>query len=1426
MNASARLVLRCICGVVVAAVLVVIPVDRVMVAQSSFPEASAAAPDGQTGGSALFIANVGQFDTGARFRVWGAGPGVWLADDAIWFTLLEQGSRQEEGQPQASLPSHPSTRQPDTVVNLKLSFPGANPQPRLEPFERLGTHVSYFRGSDPSGWRTDVPVWGGVRYRDLYPNIDLEVTSNGGRLVQRLVVAPGADLSAVRLRVEGAEGVQVRDGQMRLRWAAGEVSLPLLTIVSADGAILQPVGYEPQVSVVTSGVDGIPAADIAHPFTAPVAAVTASGVLSGTADLIYSTYLGGNDDDRSWNYNGLAVDPTGAAYVVGYTYSSNFPSTPGSYNPIFRGDIAAAFVVKFDPTGSSLAYATFLSGAGSFYGEGIAVDATGAAYVSWDGKASDAPIMHSVPDQLAEDWGNDLFVSKLNATGSALVYSLRVAGSGSDETLGLAIDASGAAYVTGYTYSANFPAPGGFDTSLSGGQDAFVVKVKPDGTGLAYGTFLGGSKGEWGWHVAVDSNGAAYVIGTTWSGDFPTTGGAFDRSYSGGDTGDAFVVKLNPSGSALTYGTYLGGSTRDYGQGIALDAGGMAYVTGTTDSSDFPTTAAAFDRSCGGCNPISGTGDAFVTKLDAAGGALVYSTFLGGSKSNFDDNGTSIAVNPWGVAYVTGWTRNADFPVTADAYDTSHNSVWDSNWNGTDAFVTLLDATGSALVYSTFLGGYSNDDGYAIAVGSDGAAYVRGYTGYDFPTTAGAFDRTANGDEDVFVAKLLPTIIGRPSPTVTPTRTRTPTRTPTPTPTFTPTPTATPLQPDLIADGLEVTQAIQDLFNNVRLVANKPTYVRFHVHSTYGEYNTEAQLRLRKGSDEITLTTDSRIVRPKPDRGVYTHSFLFALPDGYRDGAISLTAEVNPDNSWRDRNPIETRSDNNTIAANVAFEAVPPVNLVIYRVGYEVGGRTYYPAASHAYQLTDWIRRAYPASTIRSTYRTLDQGRGLPACRDVNSSLTAKRLWDRLFSSIPGNARYYGMVDDGGGFMRGCAADIPALVASGPTGSNPWGWDFDGSYGDWYGGHELGHAYGQRHVLCRGDEGGSNPAYPFRGGKLSGVLQGPAAFYGFDIGSFDIYGPDWNDIMSYCGYQWMSEYTSEQLMSLLQASTQATEASASSDRADRLLVVGALEPSSMQLDLQPLFVIPDAEDAKPRTPGTYAIVLRSATAELARYPFAPAVLQEDPAPNEGTTFEAAGILAIEELVPYVPGTTRVDIEGPGGTVIKTITAGPATPTVTVTEPLGGAVLDGDKVTVAWTASDPDGDPLAFNVQYSPDGGATWELVAQNLQGTSVELDASNFTHSQGQNGLIRVWASGGIQTGQGESAAFSIPNRPPAVEIVAPVEGVTVAAGQTLAFEGQALDPDLGDMPDDLVQWSSDRDGAHQCGEAQRRNPHGHLPGR
>jgi hypothetical protein len=422
------------------------------------------------------------------------------------------------------------------------------------------------------------------------------------------------------------------------------------------------------------------------------------------------------------------------------THPPGFPTTPGAFDNV--PDDADAFVTMFDLNGYALVYSTFLGGIGTDVGEDIAVDVAGNAYVTGFTASTDFPTTPGAFDTTFNGGQADAFVTKLNAAGSApLLYSSYLGGAGADFGLGLAIDAIGNAYVAGQTGSTDFPTtPAAFDTTLNG-IDAFVTKVNASGSApLMYSTYLGGGGDDPAWGIAVDAAGSAYVTGFTTSANFPTTPGAFDTTLN--RLADVFVTKFNAAGSApLMYSTYLGGDENEVGHGIAVDSNGNAYVTGHTDSADFPTTPTAFDPT------KNGGPDAFVTRFNATGSApLVYSTFLGGSGP---DEGRQIKVDAAGNAYVTGFTPSADFPTTPGAFGETHNG-------GYDAFVTKLNAAGSApLLYSTYLGGAGLDAGYGIAIDAVGNAYVTGETSSaNFPTTAAAFDTTYNGGGDAFVAKI------------------------------------------------------------------------------------------------------------------------------------------------------------------------------------------------------------------------------------------------------------------------------------------------------------------------------------------------------------------------------------------------------------------------------------------------------------------------------------------------------------------------------------------------------------------------------------------------------------------------------------------------------------------------------------------------
>jgi hypothetical protein len=379
-----------------------------------------------------------------------------------------------------------------------------------------------------------------------------------------------------------------------------------------------------------------------------------------------------------------------------------------------------------------LSYSTYLGGDGGDGGQAIAVDGSGYAYLTGWTNSSNFPTLNPYQGTF-QGGSNDAFVTKLSSSGNSLIYSTYFGGGDWDAGLGIAVDDSGYAYVTGRTSSSNFPTLNPYQTD-QGGEDVFVTKLSSTGNSLIYSTYLGGGDADCGRGIAVDGSGYAYVTGWTVSSNFPTLNPY--QTYQGGY--NVFVTKLSSSGNSLMYSTYLGGGKDDSGYGIAVDGGDNAYVTGFTLSSNFPTL-----------NPYQGMyqgggDDVFVTKLSSSGASLIYSTYLGGG--NYDE-GYGIAVDGSGYAYVTGRTYSSDFP-TLNAYQATHQGGY------VDVFVTKLSNSGNSLIYSTYLGGGGDDEGYGIAVDGSGYAYVTGYTmSSDFPTL-NPYQTDQGGAWDVFVTKL------------------------------------------------------------------------------------------------------------------------------------------------------------------------------------------------------------------------------------------------------------------------------------------------------------------------------------------------------------------------------------------------------------------------------------------------------------------------------------------------------------------------------------------------------------------------------------------------------------------------------------------------------------------------------------------------
>ena len=456
---------------------------------------------------------------------------------------------------------------------------------------------------------------------------------------------------------------------------------------------------------------------------------------SGAAqdDLMWSTFLGGGDADYGYD---IVMDSFGSAWVTGFTQSADFPTVAGAFDTTLDGH--DLFVTKFAPQGDALVQSTFLGGNSFDEGFSLALDNEGNAYVIGYTQSMDFPTTAGALDT-ALGGQTDAFVVKLWAKGDPLAYATFLGGSADEMGMGIAVDGAGMVSLIGYTESEDFPTTEkAFDKTHNGAADVFVARLDLSSSTLEYATFLGGSSNEAGWGIVLDDWGSAYIVGYTYSDDFPTTAGAFDTTLSGPT--DVFVTRIDPSGSALFYSTLLGGSSREVARSIAVDDWGNAHVTGGTFSQDFPTTAGAFDTMMGLFDL-----NAFVTEFTPDGGALAYSTFLGGEG---DDVGYGIVLDSSGKTCVIGFTEAADFPTTSGAFDATHNCQ-------RDIFVSLLNKGGSALDYSTFLGGSDAEYGWDVLLDGSGNAYLAGYTrSADFPTTAGAFDETQNGGEDVFALKL------------------------------------------------------------------------------------------------------------------------------------------------------------------------------------------------------------------------------------------------------------------------------------------------------------------------------------------------------------------------------------------------------------------------------------------------------------------------------------------------------------------------------------------------------------------------------------------------------------------------------------------------------------------------------------------------
>ena len=565
---------------------------------------------------------------------------------------------------------------------VRARFQGANGAAELRGVEAMGS-ANFLTGQDASKWRTGLATHRKIRYANLYRGIDLLFSGTEGRVKSEYRVEKGGDPKNIRVKYSVDVAI---DAVGRLH--AGDLveDAPVIFQETRAGRVSVAGRYQ-LLGERTVGFE--------------VDAYDPSLMLVIDPVISYATYMGGSAPGAVM---GLALDSAGNLYAAGWTQALDFPIVLSAQANNAGG--VDAFVVKLDPAGLGLVYATYIGGSGADRAAAIAVDTSGQAYVTGSTTSLNFPLVS--PVRFTRGGSTAAFALKLNAAGNTLLYSTYLGGSTYEVGTAIAADGSGNAYIAGDTQSANFPVVGGFQAAIGGGMDAFITKLNSNGT-YGFSTFLGGAADEHVGGIALDGTGNVYVAGGTYSTNFPLL--AAMQTVKGGGQ-DAFVAKIGSSGATLLYSTYLGGIgtvTPEQANAIAVDASGNAYVAGVTNSADFPVTSGAFQVN------FNGVSDGFVTKLNPAGSAKVYSTYLGGTDFDWV---SGVGIDSGGNAYVAGYTSSGDF-VQSNPVQAGFGGLY-------DAFVAKLNPAGNTLGFSSWYGGSGSDAANALAVDENGNMFLGG----------------------------------------------------------------------------------------------------------------------------------------------------------------------------------------------------------------------------------------------------------------------------------------------------------------------------------------------------------------------------------------------------------------------------------------------------------------------------------------------------------------------------------------------------------------------------------------------------------------------------------------------------------------------------------------------------------------------------
>lgn len=616
-------------------------------------------------------------------------------------------------------------------TSLDIRFLNGKTLPVLEGRDKLKGVANFFEGGDPAKWQDNVALYQQLVYKELWPGVDAVYSTTKDAFKSEFRVAPGSDPSAIRWQYgAGARVETASDGSLKIM-AGGQI------LREAAPEIYQMVNGRqmPVEGAYEVKADGI--------VTFRVGAYDRGTELVIDPVIVFTSLLGGSSQDQA---SAVAADAFGNMVVAGWTSSTNFPAMSASRQPQFGGSVDA-FVAKFGGNGADLIFCTFLGGNGDDRAAGVALDSVGNIYVTGHTASSNFPVASAVQPRLSGS--QDAFVTKLNPSGTRILYSTYLGGTNVDTANAIAVDSFGAAYVGGDTSSTDFPVLNGASLTNKGGQDGFVTKLTAAGTAIVYSTYLGGAAAEHVTAIALNSSGNAYVTGSTFSVNFPVSGAV--QAATGGNQ-DAFVTEFLPGGNGLVFSTYLGGSggfagLPEQGQAIAVDAAGNIYVAGTTSSSNFPITASSALQA----TYAGGNLDGFITQYAPGGQRINYSSFLGGSGLDLIN---AIAVDNFGYVTVAGDTSSFDFPIVRGPQKQLGGNY--------DAFVTkfLFSSTTCTMINSSLLGGSGSDTAMGVALNRFGDALAAGFTGsYDFPivvplSSPKALQSANLGLSNAFVAKL------------------------------------------------------------------------------------------------------------------------------------------------------------------------------------------------------------------------------------------------------------------------------------------------------------------------------------------------------------------------------------------------------------------------------------------------------------------------------------------------------------------------------------------------------------------------------------------------------------------------------------------------------------------------------------------------